>query len=329
MVLNEPFALFASVTLQSIVDFSTQKMNYDVFVCTDKDFSSVTKSLLLSQISGLENFSLRFLNLSDYLDIADFNNKNITYPTIVFGRLFLPFILSDYEKIVYMDSDMIVNSDISGTYGIDLGKSCIAGVRDLVMVAWCQDEKHFAHKHLIGNLKIENIEDYINSGFLIFNVREYNKFISPENIMAFEKENKLLWPDQDLINKVFTDRILFLDNSYNVLCAARDDENTIQETGRTDLLDKFRNSFKNPKIIHFLNCSFLITKFPVRFFDSYWRIAKKSPYYETLIFKSIERQFSNQNNLEALLEQASMKKCLRILLRRMFRPVARMWRKER
>lgn len=317
LVLNEPFALFASVTLQSILDFSTQENNYDIFICTDKEFSENTKLMLEGQIQKKSNVSLRFINLPDYFAIQDSKNQNVTYPAIVFGRLFLPNILSSFEKIIYLDSDIIVNTDISSFYKIELGNKCIAAVNDLVMLAWLKDENHWAYKEIKNKVKIQDTKNYINSGFIIFNVEKYNNFITPERIITFEKQHYLKWPDQDLINIMFNGEILYLDQESNVLVALRDDISSVEKTNDENLIRAYKNSFIEPKIIHFLACSFLALKYPVRFFDKYWNIARRTPFYETLLQKAME----NTTNIDFYnyLKTISIKQILKIFARKFFR----------
>lgn len=323
LVINEPFAIFASVTLQSIIDFSSDKENYDIFICTDKEFSDSTKNLLKNQIPKKTNFSLRFINLSDFFDMQNAKNQSIVYPTIVFGRLFLPFILDNYERIIYLDSDIILNTDISSFYSIKLGENCIGAVNDLVMLAWLRDKKHFAYKKLIDKVKIQDTTSYINSGFLVFDVMNYNKFITPEKIIAFEEKHYLAWPDQDLINIVFHDKIHFLPQNCNVLVALRDDKTAVESSNDRNLIESYNNSFKNPKVIHFLSCSFLATKYPVSFYDLYWKTARKTPFYETLLTKAVST--SAEVNLYALVERSSLRTLLKIVIKKLLKRSKRIW----
>ena len=317
LVINEPFALFASVTLQSIIEFSSDKETYDIFICTDKDLSIVTADLLKKQFAGKVNFSIRFITLSDFFDNQEWNNKSLVYPPIVFGRLFLPFILDNYERIIYLDSDIILNTDISAIYTVDLGENCIGAVNDLVMLAWLRDKNNFAYNELINKVKILDTSNYVNSGFLIFNVQKYIDFITPEKILSFEKNHYLKWPDQDLINIVFHDKIFFLGQDFNVLVALRDDKTSVESTNDKELIEKYNNSFKNPKVIHFLACSFLAVKYPVQFFDKYWYIARKSPFYETLLSKAVSK--SLDMNLVTLLKNTSLKALLKIVIKKILR----------
>lgn len=94
---------------------------------------------------------------------------------------------------------------------------------------------------------------------------------------------RLRWMDQDAFNKLCDGRILLLPQEFNVLTSvARDDAEIIRNSECPELIFEYRRALENPKILHFNGCSFLQIDNPTRWFQKYWKIARKSPYYELL-----------------------------------------------
>jgi lipopolysaccharide biosynthesis glycosyltransferase len=57
--------------------------------------------------------------------------------------------------------------------------------------------------------------NYINSGVVLFNLKKIREDNKEQELDKFVNENKLYYPDQDAINAIFKNHILFLDNKYN------------------------------------------------------------------------------------------------------------------
>ena len=58
-------------------------------------------------------------------------------------------------------------------------------------------------------------EHYINSGVCLLNLKKIREDNMVKKLNRFLNTHKLMYPDQDTINIVFKDKILFLDNKYN------------------------------------------------------------------------------------------------------------------
>ena len=57
--------------------------------------------------------------------------------------------------------------------------------------------------------------NYINSGVVLFNLKKIREDNKEQELNKFVNENNLYYPDQDAINAIFKNNILFLDNKYN------------------------------------------------------------------------------------------------------------------
>ena len=58
-------------------------------------------------------------------------------------------------------------------------------------------------------------EHYINSGVCLLNLKKIREDNMVKKLNRFLNTHKLMYPDQDTINVVFKNKILFLDNKYN------------------------------------------------------------------------------------------------------------------
>ena len=121
-------------------------------------------------------------------------------------RLLLPDLLPEYDKIIYIDCDVIVRNDLSEIYHQTILKgNYLAAVYEAALDA------QIPYLESIGCKP----GYYINSGFLIMNLGELrrNKMV-PKFLEASKVEN-LQFPDQDVLNQLCGGRITELPPYYN------------------------------------------------------------------------------------------------------------------
>lgn len=97
-----------------------------------------------------------------------------------FYRLLIPQLLpKDVAKCIYLDSDMLVNLDISELWRVELDDKPLAAVREMNANAYNYETFDAAQKYLLSEGLVE-YDDYFNSGLLVMNLtylRQAEKFI--------------------------------------------------------------------------------------------------------------------------------------------------------
>lgn len=128
-------------------------------------------------------------------------------PTSIYFRLILPILLYHIEKIIYLDADIICLNNIDELINIDLENYIIGAVPDLQRI----------NKERTKSLKLYN-HIYFNSGMLVINNRKWNDFNTTEKILKILNKNEMLvFPDQDALNIVLTQNIKYLSKKYNCI----------------------------------------------------------------------------------------------------------------
>lgn len=131
------------------------------------------------------------------------NNNNQTYTNAALIRLLIPKIVSE-EKVLYLDTDIIVDGDLMDLWETNITNYLLAGIQDNNIISY------------IEYLDLNNIPDnYINSGVLLMNVKKMLKDRFTEKTFDLLNKNKYYFPDQDVINIVCHGKTLFLNNKYN------------------------------------------------------------------------------------------------------------------
>lgn len=142
--------------------------------------------------------------------------KTSTVTVGAFYRLLIPQLLpNDIDKCIYLDSDMVINLDISELWRIEPGDSPLAAVPEAVAssVAF----KTYAYDKFLIKDKFVRYEDYFNSGLLLMNLNYFRN--AEEIIMSGVKWRgehiKCNAFDQDVLNYLFSKSYLKLPGKFD------------------------------------------------------------------------------------------------------------------
>ena len=135
------------------------------------------------------------------------------YTIATFYRLFIPKIFPpDVDKIIYLDSDLIINLDIRELWRLELDDKILAAVTEISNGANAQKTFALCRE---GHVKAG---DYFNTGVLIVNL---NLLLTNENTLYrainFVSENPRFaaYFDQDILNLCFSTQTLKLPVKFN------------------------------------------------------------------------------------------------------------------
>lgn len=104
-------------------------------------------------------------------------------------RIFVPHLLPA-GRLLYLDSDTVVDCDIAELARFDFGAAIVAGVR----------ERLFERHHLRRVKKEPGTDIYLNSGVLVIDCEGWRRTDATTRIVEFQARNRCLWADQDAIN---------------------------------------------------------------------------------------------------------------------------------
>ena len=141
--------------------------------------------------------NVRTLNVSQQPFFDKFGpNYNKPWSYMVLLKIALPFIFPEYNKLLVLDVDTIVDDDISEMWDIQLDGYCFAAVKEL-------------HKST-------SERNYYNAGVLLMNCERLVETGICSNIIRELNTNSYDFCEQDCINYMYNDEILEIPSCYNV-----------------------------------------------------------------------------------------------------------------
>ena len=221
------FCAIASVMILSLSERSNPSRSYTINILNE-DIEIKNKIILEEVISGFDNINLVFhdIAIDGLLDGLDFYESRHVNRASYF-RLFMSKILKDVDKVLYIDPDTVIMSDVAELYDYNTEKTivgaCEVDLSDLEFVKKksSRDQENFGDYHTLYDyfssymgFSDQSITEYLNAGVLLFNLDNIRKTYWNQLLNVFT-ENKFMFHDQDIINYVFKDDKLIVGCEWN------------------------------------------------------------------------------------------------------------------
>ena len=232
------YAPFLGVAITSLIKNNQNDFDKINIFILDDEISSKNKKRIEDLIDN-PNHVLNFIKTKNLDDLnvnlvgidRDFNTNSFA----AYSRLFITSLLpKDIDKIIYLDCDALIVDSFKELWDVDIDDYYCGAVLTF---------QPFVKKYM--NFKLE--DNYINSGFLLINLKKWRKNNVEEKFIHFmvENQNKFYNEDQGILNNVLKDQFLILHPKYNLT--------TVFHTLDYDLAKKHRgvkDEYYSKKIIN-------------------------------------------------------------------------------
>lgn len=295
------YALSGGALLNSIVKHSDASKNYDVIVLED-NVEILNKKRLLNIITGKKNFSLRFFDINVFSEINNVHTR-AHFSASTYARLFIPQLLRDYDKVIFIDSDTVVKADVSQLLDVEIGSNLVAAVKDIVMEGFVQfgtmsnsdDGVMPAGEYLRKTLCMENPGEYFQAGLIVFNINQMIKENTFSDLMFTLKTKKYWFLDQDIMNKVFYGKVYFLPLEWNVYHGNGNTKDFFPNLKFSTYM-AFLKARMNPKMIHYAGEKKPWKSARVDFYDDFIENIKNTP-WESDVYNNTHETLNSQKTL--------------------------------
>ncbi len=235
------YAVPMAVTAISLLVNAKASTTYEFFLLVPSDFSDENKSYF-EKLAERYPCKINFVNMEGHFENSP--NKLLHASNQSYYRLVLAEVIENYEKVIYLDVDLMVNDDLSELYSHDLGENYYGGVLHPAYYF----AKTQSHAKL---LEIPSLSSYINAGVLLVNLKKIREdHLTPKLVKQVENDYPTI--DQDVINSLCYGKILPLPFKYNVMIKCID---FLLDDRISELYayDSFLKDFEKPSIVHFAN----------------------------------------------------------------------------
>lgn len=155
-------------------------------------------------------------------------------------RIFLPGLLADVSRILYLDVDLLVTDSLRPLRAVDLSDAYVAAVTNVFEPA---------HVGRPAELGLASPAEYFNAGVLLMNLEAMRTDDCTTRLLTYGRENaaRLLWRDQDALNVVLGRRRVHLHPRWNCMHSVMEFDQSVDVFGWEQVIEARRN----PAIRHF------------------------------------------------------------------------------
>jgi len=163
-------------------------------------------------LKRLKNFAPETVNINiiprQEPDLPYENMQRFLQYKVGMHKIFLPEILKDIDKVIYMDGDTLVLKDLGNLFDID--------VTD-VYAAVAKDGIYYRFPKEMAEIGLDKRGFYFNSGVMLYNLSKQRQDSIVEQLIDYIKTHEDFYGDQDVLNVVFGDKLKLMSYRYNCI----------------------------------------------------------------------------------------------------------------
>ena len=214
---DDNYFKYTATVIQSIISNLKSSIQYEINILSEYiSEENKTKAFLL--IKNYKNVKLKFVDLKN-IDASKFY-LNSYMNASTYYRFFIPELFQKYNRILYLDSDLIIDNDISFYASIDFdNKVAITSPSIYVQrILKEQSDPKFTLEYYNNILKMTDVSQYFNAGVMLLNLSKMRtENIDKKLFTSLDEIKEPIFQDQDLFNSVFyrNGGVKMISNEFN------------------------------------------------------------------------------------------------------------------
>ena len=203
---EETYAPFFGVTLESIRAHADKDRNYVIKCLYTGNIEKDTRDIISKEYSK-GNIEIEFVDIKE--DIKDVFGKLHTrdyYTKTTYYRLFIPRLYPKYDKVLYLDCDVVLKTDVAQLYDVDLGDNYVGAIPDesVQLIKEFQD-------YVENRIRVKSYKEYFNAGVLLMNCKVLReKQFEKKFLDLLGKVTFNVAQDQDYLNSICKGKVRFI-----------------------------------------------------------------------------------------------------------------------
>lgn len=279
---DDNYVPMLTTTIYSMLKNASTSFHYDVVVI-GRDIPAERRSVMSRFLSRFPNMTLRFVDPNPIVGAYELKTNNAHIGIETYYRFLIQGLLPFYDKVLYLDSDLVVEGDISELFSSDLGDDLLAAVHDIDFLGNLNLDDGARMRYSKEVLRLDDPYGYFQAGVLLLNTRALRELCTVGEWLEAVSNSKFIYDDQDVLNSRCQGRVRYLDYRWNVMNDCRGRVGKLFSIAPASVYDAYLASREDPAIVHYAgadkpwNC--------VRCDEAarFWAYARETPFYEELV----------------------------------------------
>lgn len=256
---DDNFVKYTIVSLSSMIQNADPCRHYQVTVL-HTGISDRMQQVVLALAN--DSFDISFRDVTEYLEsISDKLPLRDYYSKTTYYRLFIAEMYPELQKAVYIDSDTVVQGDISKLYDTDIGDAYTGACHEQAMV---QMDVYGTYVERVMGISRHN---YFNAGLMLINCDAFRRHaVLDRFISLLHVYNFTVTQDEDYLNVICKDHVYWLDQRWN-----------------TEIIGDIPYPIEEAFILHYIMTSKPWHYHDCRHGDVFWKYAENTPIYSEML----------------------------------------------
>ena len=230
---DESFLKYCMVSMSSLLKNASSGCVYRIYVL-NTDISDEAQKTFCEQIDSMKlssKYEICFEDVSENLNLIEheFPLRDY-YSKTTYYRLLIADMHPEYDKVIYIDSDTIVQGDISELFKENIDDHYLGACHEQVMV---QIDEYGEYVEKCLGISRHN---FFNAGILLINCKEFrDKQLLHRFLEELHAYDFVVTQDEDYLNLITKDHVKFLDQRWN-----------------TEIFNEISYPIEEAKIIHYI-----------------------------------------------------------------------------
>lgn len=240
-ICDNNYALCTGVAIASLKYNRNINRQYRIYIIADG--ISAQNHKLFGELHD-KNFDIQIIRSESVANYSSYGKMKYAMhvSTTALYKFNLPDVLSDLDKVLYMDGDTIIRDSLEELYDIDISGRYAAVCKDIGAETFPSPFRN--------RLGIDHT-DYFNSGVMLLNLKKLREDNIPKKLIDYKKNGINHFMDQDALNVVFRENVVYFSFLYNMAIScwrSKDCDYLASYYGLSGYtIDQF---FRDAKVIH-------------------------------------------------------------------------------
>lgn len=296
MPLNDGNRPLMAVTMQSLLMHLSAENNYDIiFLQRSFDSDQWCNHLKKQQNASLKelardysNVSVRFYDPKNELGKLDISGLRNSEPEELLYIYFVPWIFAGFNRVVWLQDGMLLNADVAELEGINIGDNLMAATKNPIVSAMANGYAPETFSILRREFEQFDIYSWASTEIAVLNLAQIRTEFSyakiEESLLARRRDNSASID----INCFFKGRTYFLSQSWNHIESCNPEYFRLIEYIPVDI-DIQSPSCEDARVKAFNLRGMVNSWVPQQAQTAklFWNYARMTPFYEELLFGTI------------------------------------------
>lgn len=207
------YAPYVYVVMDSLLDHLSSDCYADLIVLSLQELPQQVQQAYAALAARHGNGSVRCVRIPESASsLLEGAHTCQWFSMSTYLRLFIPQLMPMYDKVIYLDADLLINADLGELHAVELtGETPLAACAEGYFPVGCT--------HNVELLGLAPDSEYLQAGVLLMSVAELRAggwLRKMMNVLQNSKSMKLPFLDQDILNMSFEKHWRKLPSCWNI-----------------------------------------------------------------------------------------------------------------